>query len=175
MRKHVLDKKSIDRIIARMTLEILERTDESSPLIIIGLKKRGDVLGDRIAEKIKSLEGNTVESSALDITFYRDDVELKAYKYILKEDIDFDITDKNVVLVDDVIETGRSIRAALDALIDSGRPKSIQLAVLIDRGGREFPIRPDYFGKKIQAELKSKVEVLFEETDGEDQVIISWE
>ena len=175
MQKHIMEKNDIERIISRMALEILERTDDSSPLVFIGIKNRGDILADRLAKKIESVDGRAVESSAIDITFYRDDVDLKAYKYIFKKDIQFEVNEKNVVLVDDVIFTGRSVRAALDAIVDSGRAKSIQLAVLIDRGGREFPIQPDYFGKKIQADLDSDVQVMFNETDNEDKVIITWE
>ncbi|MBA7549707.1 Bifunctional protein PyrR [subsurface metagenome] len=173
MQKHLLDKKDIERIIARISSEILERNKDTSRLIVIGIKKRGDFLGERIAHKLEFMDGQKVETAAIDITFYRDDVQLKAYKYLLKEEINFEITDKNVVLVDDVIFTGRTIRAAVDALIDSGRPKSIQLVVLIDRSGRELPIQPDYFGKKIHADFKSKVLVHIKEIDGEDEVLIS--
>ena len=175
MQEHILNKKDIARIISRISIEILERTDESASLIVIGIKNRGDILADRIADQIETIDNVEVETSAIDITFYRDDVQLKAYKHAQKEEIHFDITDKNVVLVDDVIFTGRSIRAAVDALIDLGRPKSIQLAVLIDRGGRELPIQPDYYGKKIQADFKSDVQVMLEEVDKEDKVIITWE
>jgi len=174
MQKHLLDKKDIERIIARISSEILERTKDSSRLIVIGIKKRGDFLAERIAHKLEFMDGQKVETAAIDITFYRDDVQLKAYKYILKEEINFEITDKNVVLVDDVIFTGRTIRAAVDALIDSGRPRSIQLAVLIDRGGRELPIQPDYSGKKIQTDFNYEVVVKLLELDGEDEVLISW-
>ncbi|MEE8604511.1 MAG: bifunctional pyr operon transcriptional regulator/uracil phosphoribosyltransferase PyrR, partial [Candidatus Aminicenantaceae bacterium] len=114
-----------------------------------------------------------IEIYAIDITFYRDDVQLKAYKYVLKNEIRFDVADKNVVLVDDVISTGRTIRAAIDVIIDSGRPRSIQLAVLIDKGGRELPIQPDYVGKKIEADSGSVVLVKLKEVDGEDRIIIS--
>jgi len=142
-------------------------------LFIVGIKKRGDILADKIAKKIGSVEGKKVGTSAIDITFYRDDVQLKAYKYVVKEDNQFDVTDKRIVLVDDVIFTGRSIRAAVDAIMDSGRPKSIQLAVLIDRGGRELPIQPDYIGKEIHADPESDVKVYLKEVDGEDKVVVS--
>ncbi len=175
MEKQILDKKDIERIISRISNQILERNLDPSTLFIIGIKKRGDVLAKKIAEKIESISGGKIETSALDITFYRDDVQLKAYKCVVKDKTQYDIVDKNIVLVDDVIFTGRSIRAAVDALIDSGRPKSIQLAVLIDRGGRELPIQPDYFGEKIHADLKSEVLVNLEEVDGEDKVVITRE
>jgi len=129
-------------------------------------------LAKKICERIQALEKIEIKTTAIDITFHRDDVQLKAYKYVGKDDIPFDITGKDVVLVDDVIHTGRSIRAAIDVLIDSGRPKTIQLAVLVARGGREFPIQPDYVGKKIDDYIDDKVEVNFTEMDGEDKVII---
>ena len=175
MQKHILDESDIKRIISRISIEILERTQDIASLVIIGIKNRGDILAEKIAKEIESIEGKKIETSAIDITFYRDDLQLKAYKYVVKDEMQFDIADKNVILVDDVIFTGRSIRAAVDALIDSGRPKSIQLAVLIDRGGRELPIQPDYCGKKIQADLKSDIQVKLKEIDGEDKVIITWE
>ncbi len=172
MEKQILDRKDIERIISRISNQILERNLDPSTLLIIGIKERGDILAKRIAKKIESIDGDKMETSALDITFYRDDVQLKAYKYVVKGEIQFDTTGKNVVLVDDVIFTGRSIRAAIDALIDSGRPKSIQLTVLIDRGGRELPIQPDYVGKQIYTTFDSQVMVNFEEIDGEDKVVM---
>jgi len=172
MEKQILDRKDIERIISRISNQILERNLEPSTLLIIGIKERGDVLAKRIARKIESIDGDRTETSELDITFYRDDVQLKAYKYVVKGEIQLDTTDKNIVLVDDVLFTGRSIRAAIDALIDSGRPRSIQLAILIDRGGRELPIQPDYVGKEIYTTFDSQVIVNFEETDGEDKVFI---
>jgi len=172
MEKQILDSKDIGRIISRISNQILERNIDPSTLMIIGIKERGDVLAKRLAKKTESIDGYKIETSALDITFYRDDVQLKAYKYVVKGDIQFDATDKNIVLVDDVLFTGRSIRAAIDALMDSGRPKSIQLAVLIDRGGRELPIQPDYVGKEIYTTFDSQVMVNFEEIDGEDKVFM---
>ncbi len=151
---------------------ILRRNPDPFTLFIVGIKKRGDVLARKIARKIESSEKKKVGMSALDITFYRDDVQLKAYKYVSKGEVRFDATDKDVVLVDDVINTGRSIRAAIDAVIDSGRPRSIQLAVLIDRGGRELPIQPDYVGKKLRVQPATDVLVRLKEVDGEDRVIV---
>ncbi len=172
MKQQILDGDKIERIISRISNQILERNSDPSTLLIIGIKERGDILAKRIAETIESIEGSEVGTSAIDITFYRDDVQLKAYKYVGKGEIHFDVTDKNVVLVDDVLFTGRSIRAAIDVLIDSGRPRSIQLAVLIDRGGREFPIQPDYAGKAIYTTSDSQVVVNLEEVDGKDRVLI---
>ena len=173
MKNKILDGDEIERIISRISSEILERNLDPSTLIIIGIKKRGDILAKEIAKKIEYIDGKKIPTSAIDITFYRDDVHLKAYKYIVKHEIQFDVTDKDIILVDDVIFTGRSIRAAIDELIDSGRPRSIQLAVLIDRGSRELPIQPDYVGKKIFANLDSEVLVHLKEVDGEDKAFIS--
>ena len=172
MEKQILDRKDIGRIISRISNQILERNLDPSTILIIGIKERGDILAKRLAKRIESIDGDKTETSALDITFYRDDVQLKAYKYVVKGESQSDTTDKNIVLVDDVLFTGRSIRAAIDALIDSGRPKSIQLAVLIDRGGRELPIQPDYVGKEIYSTFDSQVMVNFEEIDGEDKVFM---
>jgi len=175
MKKQILDEEEIERIINRISNQILERNLDASSLIIIGMKKRGDILAKKIAKKIASIEGKEIATSAIDITFYRDDVHLKAYKYIVKNEIQFDITNKNIILVDDVIFTGRSARAAIDELMDSGRPSSIQLAVLIDREGRELPIQPDYVGKTIFAGSDGEVVVHLKEVDGEDKVFISLE
>lgn len=173
MEKQILDRDEIERNLSRISNEILARNNDPSSLIIIGIKKRGDVLAKKIAQRIESTEKKKIVISAIDITFYRDDVQLKAYKYVLKNDIRFDVSDKNVVLVDDVISTGRTIRAAIDIIIDSGRPRSIQLAVLIDKGGRELPIQPDYVGKKINADAGSEILVKLKEVDGEDRIIIT--
>lgn len=172
MTKTILSKEEMEKIIFRISVQILERNPNPSNLLIIGVKSRGDVLAKRLCGRIQSINKKEIQFSAIDITFYRDDVQLKAYKYVVKEDIPFGITDRDVVLVDDVIFTGRSIRAAIDALMDLGRPKSIQLAVLIARGGRELPIQPDFVGKKIDADIGSEISVHLEETDGEDKVSI---
>jgi len=172
MSKEILNKTDIEKIIFRLSIEILERNSDPSNLIVLGIKRRGDILAKKICEKIRALENIEVKNSAIDITFYRDDVQLKAYKYVGKDEIPYDITGKDVVLADDVIHTGRSVRAAMDALLDMGRPKSIQLAVLVARGGREFPIQPDYVGKRIDDYIDDKVDVNFTEIDGEDKVII---
>lgn len=174
MKKQILGEDEIERIVARISSEILERNSDPSSLIIIGLMKRGDILAQRIAKKIESIEGKKIPAYVIDITFYRDDVRLKAYKYIDKEDVQFEVDDMNIILVDDVIFTGRSIRAAMDGLIDSGRPRSIQLAVLIDRGSREFPIQPDYVGKKIFVDAENEVLVHLDEIDGENKVCVEF-
>ena len=174
MIKQILSEDEIERILTRMCSEILEKNSDFSGIMFIGVKNRGDILAKRLAKKIEYAEGVTIPTSAVDITFYRDDVHLKAYKYIGKNDIQFDVTDKDVILVDDVIYTGRSIRAAIDVLIDSGRPKSIQLVVLVDRGKRDLPIQPDYLGREICASQDSEVSVHLKEIDGEDKAILSF-
>jgi len=173
LEKQILNKQEIKSIVSRISREIIKKNPQPTTVFIVGVKSRGDVLAKRIAEMIESLVGQKIETAAIDITFYRDDVHLKAYKYVVKDEIQFDVTDKNIVLVDDVIFTGRSIRAAIDALIDSGRPRTIQLAVLIDRGGRELPIQPDYVGQKIKANQNNQIQVKLKEIDGQDEVIIS--
>ena len=166
----IMDEKAVARAIARISYEIIERNKGTDDLCIVGIFSRGVPLGKRIADKLSELEKNQVPFGALDITPYRDDgpaaVEAE------KTNIPFDITDKNVVIVDDVIFTGRSSRAAIDALIKRGRPRSIQLAVLIDRGHRELPIRPDYVGKNLPTSHSEVVKVSAMEIDGSDGVAI---
>lgn len=169
----ILDKDTINRTLMRIAHEILERNKGIENLRLVGIRNRGVYLAQRLAGCIKKIEGKDVLVGALDITLYRDDLTLIAAGPIVrKTEIDFDITGKNLVLVDDVLYTGRTVRAALDALIDFGRPGSIQLAVLVDRGHRELPIRPDYIGKNIPTSQKETVEVRLEEVDGIDEVII---
>lgn len=171
LKQKIIDKNEMEKIIHSMSNEILERNNDVSNLIIIGIKSRGDILAKKIAKEINSIQKKKIETSAIDITFYRDDVNLKAYKYVVKHDMELIIDKKDVILVDDVIFTGRSIRAAIDELIDYGRPNSIQLAVLVDRGGRELPLQPDYVGKKIKAGSDYEVSVHFKELDNENEVL----
>lgn len=169
----VLDKEGVSRALMRITHEILEKNKGTEGLCLVGIRNRGVYLAKRLAECIQKIENAEVLVGALDITLYRDDLTLIAVQPLVrKTEIDFDISDKNLVLVDDVLYTGRTIRAALDALIDFGRPKSIQLAVLIDRGHRELPIRADYAGKNIPTSKNEMVEVRVEEVDGIDEVVI---
>jgi pyrimidine operon attenuation protein/uracil phosphoribosyltransferase len=165
-----MDENAMKRAVARITYEILERNKGANTLCIIGVLSRGVHLANRIAKKIFELENVEVNVGALDITPYRDDEKNTTESD--KTDIKFDIKDKDVVIVDDVIYTGRSTRAALDALIERGRPKSIQLAVLIDRGHRELPMRPDYVGKNVPTSRDETVKVMVKEVDGEDNVAI---
>jgi pyrimidine operon attenuation protein/uracil phosphoribosyltransferase len=169
----ILDKEALNRSLMRIAHEILEKNKGTQELCLIGIRNRGAYLAKRLAQCIKEIDKVDVPVGILDITLYRDDLTLIAAQPVVhKTEIDFDITDKNVVLVDDVLYTGRTIRAALDALIDLGRPKNIQLAVLIDRGHRELPIRADYAGKNIPTAQKETVEVRLNETDGVDEVVI---
>jgi pyrimidine operon attenuation protein / uracil phosphoribosyltransferase len=169
---NILSKGDLRRVIKRISHEILERNRGSENLVIIGLQKRGVPLGKRIAANIESFEDKKIKFGKLDISFYRDDFGKKIKTDIEKTEIDFDVTDMNVILVDDVLFTGRTIRAALDAIIDLGRPRSIQLVVLIDRGHRELPIRADYVGKNLPTSQNEMVEVRLMETDGGDSVIL---
>jgi len=166
----------MDRILTRISNEIRARNPDPSSLVIVGIRKRGDILAKKIAEKIMAATAQRVATAGIDITFYRDDLHLKAYKYVVKREIQPDFVDKNVILVDDVIFTGRTARAALDALIEGARPRSIQLAVLIDRGGRELPIQPNYVGRILPDDLGKNVDVsvYLDEVDSEDEVLISW-
>ena len=169
----ILDQEAINRALMRIAHEILEKNKGTNALCLVGIRNRGVYLAKRLSECIKKIENMDVPVGALDITLYRDDLTLVAAQPVVhKTEIDFDISDKNLVLVDDVLFTGRTIRAAFDALIDFGRPKSIQLAVLIDRGHRELPIRADYAGKNIPTAQKETVEVRMEEADGCDEVVI---
>ena len=169
----VLDKEAINRALMRLAHEILEKENGAENLCIIGIRNRGAYLAERLAVCIESIKNTKTPVGILDITLYRDDLTLIAAQPIVrKTEIPFDISEKRVILVDDVLYTGRTIRAALDALIDFGRPKIIQLAVLVDRGHRELPIRADFVGKNIPTSQNESVEVRLEETDKKDEVII---
>ena len=169
----ILDKDTIKRSLMRIAHEILEKNKGIKNLCIVGIRNRGAYLARRLADCVASIEGDNIPVGILDITLYRDDLTLIAPQPVVrKTEIDFDITDKKIVLVDDVLYTGRTIRAAMDALADFGRPKSIQLAVLVDRGHRELPIRADYVCKNIPTSATEVVEVRLVEADGIDEVVI---
>jgi pyrimidine operon attenuation protein/uracil phosphoribosyltransferase len=171
--KIVMTEEDIRRTLARIAHEIIERNKIIEQLLLVGLHTRGVPLAQRLAKNIELYEKSRLTVGALDFTHYRDDVENPAEnKAIQHTDIPSDINNKSVVLVDDVLFTGRSIRAAMDALIDLGRPRSIQLAVLIDRGHREMPIRADYVGKNIPSARHEDIQVRLLETDGRDEVAI---
>jgi pyrimidine operon attenuation protein/uracil phosphoribosyltransferase len=168
--KTIMDEAAMQRAITRITYEILERNHGAEQIALIGIYSRGAILAERIAEKINAMEHRCVELGALDITIYRDDRIVT--NHAEKTKIDFPVQDKKVILVDDVIYTGRSCRAAMDAVLARGRPTSIQLAVLIDRGHRELPIRPDYVGKNLPTAQSEKVKVSVRELDHVDCVSI---
>ncbi len=169
----LLDDKMIDRSMTRLAHEIIEKNKGIEHLVLIGIKSRGVPLAKRLASKIMQIEGSTLPVGQLDITLYRDDLSLKSYEPDVKGlEVDFEINDKIVILVDDVIYTGRTVRAAMDAIIDYGRPSAIQLAVLVDRGHRELPIRPDYVGKNVPTSSKEIVKVKLEEVDEISEVSI---
>lgn len=169
----VLDQETVNRSLVRMAHEIIEKNKGVANICLVGIRTRGVFIANRLAENIQKIEGREVPAGTLDITLYRDDLTLIAYQPVVhKTEIDFDISGKDVVLVDDVLYSGRTIRAALDALIDLGRPNTIQLAVLIDRGHRELPIRPDYVGKNIPTAKDETVQVRLSEIDGKDEVVI---
>ncbi len=167
----VLDEKGIKRTLQRISHEILEKNQDVGTLAIVGIRTRGAYLAERIAENIQQIEGKEVPVGALDITLYRDDLtEVSEQPVIRSTEIEFDLNGKQIILVDDVLYTGRTVRCALDELIDFGRPANIRLAVLIDRGHREFPIRPDYVGKNIPTAKQESVEVRLKETDDAEEV-----
>ena len=167
----ILDEKSMARAVTRISYEILERNKGAEGICLVGILSRGKDLAQRIAGRIGAVEGEPGPCGALDITRFRDDRSRETPAED-RTDIPFDITDKRIVLVDDVIYTGRTVRAAIDALFAIGRPQSIQLAALVDRGHRELPIRADYVGKNLPTSREEKVRVLMKETDGEDRVVI---
>lgn len=169
----ILDREGIERAIKRIAHEILERNKDAANIVIIGIRNRGEYIGHRVVDAIKSISGKKIPFGILDITLYRDDLTQVAEQPVLKEtEVDFDITGKKVILVDDVLYTGRTIRCAMDELIDFGRPAVIQLAVLVDRGHRELPIRADYVGKNVPTSCNEVVEVKLKEVDKIDQVIV---
>lgn len=172
-KKVVMDTEGIDRSLTRIASEILEKNKGGDELVLVGIRTGGVYLAERLKKKISAIEGKEIPFGILDITLYRDDLSTSHRKPRLgKTDIPFSLDGKKVVLVDDVLFTGRTIRAAMDALIDFGRPRSIQLAVLIDRGHRELPIRADFVGKNLPSSLWQAVSVNLTEKDGKDEVII---
>jgi pyrimidine operon attenuation protein / uracil phosphoribosyltransferase len=170
--KQLLGADDIRRAVARLAHEVVERNEGVEALVLVGLRTRGIPLARRVQQRIVEFEGAQIPLGELDTTLYRDDVHQRAPRTLSPTSIPVDISDKTVVLVDDVLYTGRTIRAALDALIDLGRPRAIQLLCLIDRGHRELPIRPDYVGKNVPTSRHEKVAVHLEEVDGVDEVIL---
>jgi pyrimidine operon attenuation protein / uracil phosphoribosyltransferase len=173
MSAKVMDAADVRRALTRIAHEIVERDKGSEGVVLVGIANRGDDLARRLAELIEGIEGTHVPVGVLDITFYRDDIGLTAEAPEVHETrIGFDVNGTTVVLVDDVLFTGRTIRAAMDALMDLGRPRRIRLAVLVDRGHRELPIRADFVGKNVPTSRADQVRVMIEELDGEDAVVM---
>jgi pyrimidine operon attenuation protein/uracil phosphoribosyltransferase len=169
----IMDSSGVDRALRRISHEILEKNKDTKDLTIIGIRNKGAYLAQRVASYIEQVEKIKLPVGILDITLYRDDLTTIARQPIMrKTEINFSIDDKKIVVVDDVLFTGRTIRCAMDALIDFGRPKNIQLAILIDRGHRELPIRADYVGKNVPTSLGEIIEVKLAEVDGIDEVLI---
>ena len=171
----VMDADRMSRALTRMSHEILERNRGLDEIALVGIRRRGVPLARRIAKTLKEINGDEVPTGALDITLYRDDLmrhPVGPQPVVRRTEIPFSIDDRKILLVDDVLYTGRTIRAALDALIDFGRPRAIQLIVLVDRGHRELPIKADYVGKNLPTSLKQSVQVRLQEIDGEDEVLL---
>ncbi len=162
----IMDHNAIERAITRLSHEILEKNQGTSDLILVGVRSKGIPFAEKLGERISSIEGKDMQVEYIDISAYRDDVDrdkIEKYKF------DFNIEDKIIILIDDVLFTGRTVRAALDAIVNNGRPKKVQLAVLIDRGHREFPIRPDFVGKNVPTSRNERIKVIIE---GEDNKVL---
>jgi pyrimidine operon attenuation protein/uracil phosphoribosyltransferase len=172
VKARVMGPDDVRRALTRVAHEIVERNKGTEDLVLVGIRTRGAPLADRLARAIAEFEGVDLPSGALDVSLYRDDVTLRAPRNLESTTVPADLDGRVVVLVDDVLYTGRTIRAAFDALLDLGRPRSIRLAVLVDRGHRELPIRADFVGKNLPTSAEEVVKVYLEETDGEDAVII---
>ena len=169
----IMDAKALTRALTRIAHEILERNSSAKNLAIVGIRSRGAHLAERLSKIVGEIEKTQVPVGYLDITLYRDDIQTKLDQPLIqKTELLFDVVDKVIILVDDVLFTGRTVRAALDEIIDFGRPKAIQLAVLIDRGNRELPIRADYVGKTLNTAFKEEIVVKLTEVDGEDSVTL---
>ena len=173
IKAELMDEEKLGRTLTRISHEIVEKNKGIENVVLIGIRTRGVPLAKRLAKKIDEIEGSTLPTGVLDITLYRDDLSTLSDMPILnKTEVPFQVKDKNVVIVDDVLFTGRTARAALDAVIDLGRPRNIQLAVLVDRGHRELPIRADYVGKNVPTSRQEVVSVRLTEIDGEDRAVI---
>jgi pyrimidine operon attenuation protein / uracil phosphoribosyltransferase len=173
LKAQIIDEIGMERTVTRLSHEILERNKGAGNIVIVGIRTRGEFIAQRIARTIERVENVTLNIGSLDITLYRDDLLGKLEQPQLKgTEILFDISGKDVILIDDVLYTGRTIRAALDELIDLGRPRTIQLAVLVDRGHRQLPIRADYVGKNVPTMAAESIRVHVKEVDGEDGVLL---
>jgi pyrimidine operon attenuation protein / uracil phosphoribosyltransferase len=169
----IMDKAQMERTIRRMAHEIIEQNKGLEKIRLVGIRSRGVPLAERLAKHLNEIEKTEIPVGIIDITLYRDDLSTISHQPVIKgSSIDFEMEDAVIILVDDVLYTGRTVRAAIDALLDFGRPKQIQLAVLVDRGHRELPIKADYAGKNVPTSAEEIIKVAFEETDGEDSVKI---
>jgi pyrimidine operon attenuation protein/uracil phosphoribosyltransferase len=169
----IMDEKKMKRTFLRLAMEILERNREAENLVLIGIQSKGVFVARRIQQLIKELEGIDIPLGILDITMFRDDLHKhEKQPAVKKTQIDFSIEDRDIILIDDVVFTGRTIRAAMDSIFELGRPASVQLAAFIDRGHREMPICPDFKGKYLPTSRRERVKVMLKETDGQDQVLI---
>lgn len=173
LKNKIMDAAGITRALSRLASQIVENNVGTADLLLVGIRRRGVPLAERIAEKIEQLEGQRPPTGQLDITLYRDDLSTVGPRPVVnRTDIPQDVTDSTIVLVDDVLYTGRTVRAALDELVDFGRPRRVELAVLIDRGHRELPIQADYVGKHVQTSASEIIKVMLSDYDEEEQVIV---
>jgi len=173
IKSKVADKEGLDRILTRISHEILEKNKGSKNLVLIGMRTRGEFLAKRIQHKIKSIDNAEIPLGILDVTLYRDDFRTRIKQpEVSVSDITFDLNERDVILIDDVLYTGRTVRSALNALMDLGRPGSIQLFILVDRGHRELPIRADYVGKNIPTSQNEEIKVRLIEVDDEDAIYL---
>ena len=171
LKASIMDESALNRALIRIAHQIIEKNEASEDICLIGIKTRGVPLAKKLGENIKSIIGHEIPVGVLDITLYRDDISEPVDEPVLNSsDIPFSVTGKNVILVDDVLFTGRTIRAAMDAVVSLGRPSTVQLAILIDRGHREFPIRADYVGKNVPTSRSETISVHMQETDGINNV-----
>lgn len=173
IKSKIADKEGLDRIITRIAHEILEKNKGSKNLVLIGMRTRGEFLAKRLRDKLLAIEGKELPLGVLDVTLYRDDFRKRIKQpQVSVSDITFDVNEKDVILVDDVLYTGRTVRSALNAIMDLGRPSSIQLCILVDRGHRELPIRADYVGKNIPTSQNEEIKLKVVEVDGEDAIYL---
>ena len=172
MEKIIIDSETMKRTIRRISYEILEKNNNIEDVVLLGIRRKGITLAKIIQENIKNIEGVSLELGEIDITPYRDDIKSKVSKDINKELVTFDIENKVVILIDDVLFTGRTIRAAMDAVMDLGRPKKIELAILVDRGHRQLPIKANYIGKNIPTSTDETIQVILSDLSPNDKVLI---
>lgn len=173
VKSKVMDETDLQRVVSRIAREIIEKNRGANNLSIIGMRTRGEFLAKRIAEKIQEYEKVLVKVGILDVSFYRDDTRARLKQPMVQStEVPFDVNEMNIVLVDDVLFTGRSVRAALDAIMDFGRPNRVELAVLVDRGRRELPIQPDYVGKVVTTSSNEEIRVKMKECDDSDEVLL---